>query len=231
MHVIQHMEAADLKFRTAISEAQLFDLESHYRIEERLRGGTPKYMAPEQFTGEWRDFGPWTDLYALGCLAWALVTGSPPFVHDSVAAMCTAHLVRDPGDFVPKMPVPSGLEAWIRVLLSKEPGRRFRCAADAAFALRGLEGNVVAPEPGDSVLPVATRSRTLTFEDAALLLTMLVAAALIESFLRQSTLSTNQRLTFAAGTAVFWTVYIGWGVVRERAEGRGEASGEGEAGM
>lgn len=31
--------------------------------------GTPAYMAPEQFKGHFRDFGPWTDLYALGCLA------------------------------------------------------------------------------------------------------------------------------------------------------------------
>lgn len=80
---------------------------------------------------------------------------------------------------------------------------------------------------GDS-LRIAGREAGRTAVGVAL---MLVAAALIESFLRQSTLSTNQRLTFAAGTAVFWTVYIGWGVVRERAEGRGEASGEGKAGM
>lgn len=34
--------------------------------------GTPAYMAPEQFFGEWREFGPWTDLYALGCVAYEL---------------------------------------------------------------------------------------------------------------------------------------------------------------
>ena len=31
--------------------------------------GTPHYMSPEQHFGESRDFGPWTDLYALGCIA------------------------------------------------------------------------------------------------------------------------------------------------------------------
>ena len=41
--------------------------------------GTPAYMAPEQIAGDWRRFGPWTDLYALGCLAWLLVTGRAPF--------------------------------------------------------------------------------------------------------------------------------------------------------
>ena len=50
---------------------------------------------------------------------------------------------------------------------------------------------------------------------------MLVAAAIIESYLRQSHLSTAARLTFAAGTAVFWVLYITYGFVRERAENAG----------
>ncbi|MCP4806820.1 MAG: serine/threonine protein kinase [Proteobacteria bacterium] len=36
--------------------------------------GTPHYMAPEQIEGRWRDWGPWTDLYAVGCLGWTLAT-------------------------------------------------------------------------------------------------------------------------------------------------------------
>lgn len=45
---------------------------------------------------------------------------------------------------------------------------------------------------------------------------MLIAAAIIESYVRQSHLSTNQRLAFAATTALFWALYIGWGFFRER---------------
>lgn len=45
---------------------------------------------------------------------------------------------------------------------------------------------------------------------------MLVAAAIIESFLRQSHLSTGVRLTFAFATAVFWTLFIAHGFLRER---------------
>lgn len=47
---------------------------------------------------------------------------------------------------------------------------------------------------------------------------MLVAAAVIESYVRQSNLSTAARLTFAAGTAVFWGLYFAYGYVRERAD-------------
>ena len=61
--------------------------------------------------------------------------------------------------------------------------------------------------------------------DAALMLArtavgagfMLIFAAIVESYLRQSELSTAARLTFAAGTAVFWVAYIAYGFVRERA--------------
>lgn len=45
---------------------------------------------------------------------------------------------------------------------------------------------------------------------------MLVAAAIIESYVRQSHWSTETRLLFAAGTAVFWTLYIAHGFYRER---------------
>ncbi len=45
---------------------------------------------------------------------------------------------------------------------------------------------------------------------------MLIFAAIIESFLRQSHLSTNARLAFAAGTALFWIMYIAHGFRRER---------------
>lgn len=47
---------------------------------------------------------------------------------------------------------------------------------------------------------------------------MLTLAAIIESYLRQSHLSTGARFGFAAGTAVFWTLYILNGFLRERGE-------------
>jgi uncharacterized membrane protein SpoIIM required for sporulation len=45
---------------------------------------------------------------------------------------------------------------------------------------------------------------------------MLLLAALIESYVRQSHWSTAVRLMFAAGTAIFWTLYIAYGFYRER---------------
>ena len=103
--------------------------------------GTPMFMAPEQIRGRWRDYGPWTDLYALGIVGWVLATGAHPFAtdavgHQKVLAMTQAHIHEVPGRFEPFFDVPRGLEAWLRRLVAKAPGDRFGRAADAAWALR-----------------------------------------------------------------------------------------------
>ena len=41
--------------------------------------GTPYYMAPEQILRETLSFGPWTDLYVVGCMMWELITGGVPY--------------------------------------------------------------------------------------------------------------------------------------------------------
>ncbi|MBM4279246.1 MAG: hypothetical protein FJ137_00310 [Deltaproteobacteria bacterium] len=103
--------------------------------------GTPRYMAPEQFAGRARAIGPWTDLYALGCIAFQLATGQAPFAGDPLR-LAVAHS-HDP---VPTMrgvheSFPPGFEAWMLRLLEKEPRDRFRVAADAAWALLQLSPN------------------------------------------------------------------------------------------
>ncbi len=100
--------------------------------------GTPAYMAPERFTLEWRDLGPWTDLYAVGCLAFALLRGQPPFPGDPLSRAMQAHLYRPVPLLRARCAVPEGLDAWLRGLLAKAPGDRFQAAADAAWALDQL---------------------------------------------------------------------------------------------
>ena len=109
-----------------------------HRAEQANQGGTPAYMAPEQLQDEWRDFGPWTDLYALGCFAWSLATGRPPFHEGSWLDIMQAHVSLPPPAFQSRHPVPNGFEAWLRHLLAKSPHHRFLRAADAAWALLAL---------------------------------------------------------------------------------------------
>jgi len=101
--------------------------------------GTPSYMAPEQLRGEWRDLGPWTDLYSLGCMAWSLATSRPPF-EGLLLELVRRHLEDPPPALVPLHPVPTRFEGWLRRLLEKDPGRRFPRAADAAWSLLLLDG-------------------------------------------------------------------------------------------
>ncbi|MCK6502364.1 protein kinase [Myxococcota bacterium] len=109
--------------------------------------GTPAYMAPERFTLEWRDLGPWTDLYSVGCLAFTLLRGRPPFKGQVPTEAMQAHLYRPVPSLRARCPVPEGLDAWLRGLLAKAPADRFRCAADAARALQELGE---APEQGSA---------------------------------------------------------------------------------
>ncbi len=100
--------------------------------------GTPHYMAPEQFEGHWRDYGPWTDLYALGCVAFRMATGMHPYIGGSMFALAFSHLQGKREAWTPRVTVPDGFEGWVDRMLRVAPGERFQRAADAAFALREL---------------------------------------------------------------------------------------------
>ncbi len=117
--------------------------------------GTPHYMAPEQILGAWRDYGPWTDLYALGCVVFELVAGAPAFAGARPADVARAQIERMPPPLASRMSVPDGLEGWLLRLLQKQPAQRFRSAAEAAWALERLGD---APFDGRADVSVPERS-------------------------------------------------------------------------
>jgi eukaryotic-like serine/threonine-protein kinase len=130
--------------------------------------GSPMYMAPEQIRGRWRQYGPGTDLYALGAIAWLLSVGRAAFGGTGPAAI-TAKLQGDLGPFAPRTAVPPGFEHWLRVLLAPDPRERFALAADAAWALQGLGdptgGYVVRPMDEEARGDSATSPFTLRVGD------------------------------------------------------------------
>ncbi len=96
------------------------------------------YCAPERLEGSAHLLGPWTDLYSLGCLAWELACGAPPY--DGRFQDVLARHAFDPlPAFHPKGAIPEHFEAWVRRLLEKDPTRRYRRVADAARALAPWE--------------------------------------------------------------------------------------------
>ncbi len=106
--------------------------------DERV-SGTPRYMAPEQIAAEFRMQGPWTDLYALGCLTYWLTTGEPPFTSDTVADVLRAHLSDPRPELEPEIETPRGFEHWLARLVDRRPGERFQRAADAACELARID--------------------------------------------------------------------------------------------
>jgi eukaryotic-like serine/threonine-protein kinase len=111
----------------------------HRESADRAQAGTPGYMAPEQIRGDWRDLGPWTDLYSLGCLAWRLATGRSPFPGERAPAVLFAQLNARMRPFEAALTVPKDFEAWVTRLVEVEPRNRFPCAADAEQALLALD--------------------------------------------------------------------------------------------
>ncbi len=136
-----------------------FGISRHVGEREPGRGisGTPAYMAPEQALGQARVLGPWTDLYALGCLCWHIACGQLPFRHDNVVALINAHVHAPRPELAPRWPVPPGLAAWVARLMAVAPAERFATAADAAYALAGLGPAPIKRAPTGPA-PDATRS-------------------------------------------------------------------------
>lgn len=86
--------------------------------------GTYAYMAPEQIRGS-AVITRKTDLYAVGCLLYELLTGQTPFLADNPAEMLLAHMESEPFPVRAKCPTcPPALDQLIMRLLEKEPDDR-----------------------------------------------------------------------------------------------------------
>jgi hypothetical protein len=88
-------------------------------------------MAPEQAKGG--EVGPWTDLYAVGVIAFELLAGRPPFdTSGGPMAILLRHVNESPLELATVDPsVDPRLSDWIARLLVKDPNRRERSAAAA----------------------------------------------------------------------------------------------------
>jgi len=108
---------------------------------EKKHAGTAAFMAPEQVMR--RKVGRRSDLYSLGCTAFSMLTGRPPFDHASSKQMLTAH-VREPAPSIRSqgVKVPQDLERLVARLLAKLPRDRPHSAEDVVDALDRLESGM-----------------------------------------------------------------------------------------
>lgn len=165
--------------------------------------GTPHYMAPEQIDRARGEAGPWTDIYALGAIAWLWVTGTPAFGGTSTEAVLVAHLRRDPPPLAPRegMEVPPGLDLLLRRMLARDPHGRFDFAADARDAWRALlAGATQRPFP-TARRPASTRQDPPPLQGAGLRLFALREAPLTGRAAEQEALWGALQGVFLSGKA------------------------------
>ena len=122
--------------------------------------GTPAYMSPEQARGE-QELDGRTDVYALGCVLFEMLTGSAPYTGFSSQAVIMRH-VTDPIPRVSalRFDVPPSLEHAVTRALAKDPRDRFQTAGELA---RTLDDRVGIPTNRHSV-PVTLAARPLAHQ-------------------------------------------------------------------
>ena len=104
-----------------------------------LTPGTPTYMAPE--TAQGAEVDARVDLYALGCVAYYLLTGRLVFEGDTAIQVILKHLEQTPvpPSRIATGPIPQGLEAAVLACLAKRPADRPASAAALAELLAEAE--------------------------------------------------------------------------------------------
>jgi serine/threonine protein kinase len=118
--------------------------------------GTPRYMSPEQASGESVDGR--SDLYAVGLILFEMITGAGPFDDARDAnEMLLAHLGRVPPRLSTRAPnVTPELDALVASLLAKDPDSRPPNARTGAAALRAVERAYGAAVAADAPTPFAS---------------------------------------------------------------------------
>lgn len=146
----QNIIHRDLKPENILFDAQNRVLLADFGIATAITGtskvdkiaGTPLYMAPEQFRGVASKEG---DEYSLACIAYEMLTGSPPFEAADFVAMAYQHThqqPRAPRQLNPTLP--SYVEADLLKALRKERHERYNSIS--AF-ITGLQTPAQAPTP------------------------------------------------------------------------------------
>jgi serine/threonine-protein kinase len=143
--------------------------------ETGLSLGTPHYMSPEQATGD-RELDARTDVYAVGCVLYEMLTGAPPYTGPTAQAVITKLVTEEaPPVTGQRRSVPPDVADAVHQALEKLPADRFATAAEFAAALTD-SGGTGRRDGGTSQRRVAAAAPARRF---ITLPWMLVAAAAV----------------------------------------------------
>lgn len=97
--------------------------------------GTPSYMSPEQL--HHKLVGRESDIFALGCVLYEMLTGHKAFTGDSLMAIAYKILHEDPPPVTSRNPnLPEAFDEIVRIALAKQPGNRYLTCSDLAWNLK-----------------------------------------------------------------------------------------------
>ncbi|PWB67829.1 MAG: hypothetical protein C3F15_17410 [Holophagae bacterium] len=132
--------------------------------------GTVGYMAPEQVRGLPADHR--SDIFALGCVLYEMVSGQRAFQRDSAVETMSAILKEEPPELTAVAPkIPAGLARVVKHCLEKQPAERFQSARDLAFNLQALSttsGESPSALDAGRIAPRSTRRARLAWGVAAI---------------------------------------------------------------
>ena len=130
----RHAMVMDFGVAKAVTEAT----GAHQLTSIGVALGTPSYMAPEQATADPHMDGR-VDIYALGVLAYEMLTGQPPFHGLNPQQTLAAHVTQAPLPVAQRRPgLSSALEHLVMTCLEKRPADRFQTADELVAALEPL---------------------------------------------------------------------------------------------
>jgi eukaryotic-like serine/threonine-protein kinase len=119
--------------------------------------GTPRYMSPEQASGEVDAIDHRSDQWALACIAWECLAGESPFQADGIPAILKRIVHAEPSPLAPRVPgLPLAMEGVLRRALSKNKDDRF---ADMPAFSSALENALAGLPP--STVPEKTPAATV----------------------------------------------------------------------
>ncbi len=123
--------------------------------------GTPLYMSPEQAVAV-EEIDGRSDIYALGCVLYEMVAGTPPFTGPTPQAVMARHSIDHvPSPAIIRDTISPELEDVIMCALAKAPADRFRTAGDFAEALKVIHtGTGTMPRMSVSVARPSRVTRT-----------------------------------------------------------------------
>ncbi|HEY4176200.1 MAG TPA: protein kinase [Kofleriaceae bacterium] len=112
---------------------------SNIRTRTGAMMGTPVYMSPEQCRGA-GDVDARSDIYSIGCVMMAMLTGLPPFVSDAMGDLIVSHMTQPPPLASSRVSgLPHAIDQILQRCLAKDPAARFASMHELAGALEAVQ--------------------------------------------------------------------------------------------